>query len=358
MNQCKHFFDQYTHVEKLIYSKDVHKEFSKINLLGWMLPKNLGGLDKTSKELILATEMLMTICENTGLLLSYILHEIVTWWFINGFGNEDQKKKYLPKMISGELLGAFAISEPEVSPHPKHLKTHAHLSEKNFCLNGKKTYLTNGPIADIFVVIAITHIEGERKQYSAFIVTNDIPGFRYTEPLNLPFVQTSPHGGIVLDNCVIPKANLLGEINTAYDFMVKPFRAIEDTLMMGPILGGMQCQLNHLIYEVNHNNYKLNNAHFICIGKLQTIISTARVIAEKAGQLLDEYNQSIDLLLSFRNLAESYQTCLSSLVDLLPEIETDQVKTLTNDLCGLGRVASRIMQKKQMDLGKNILFHS
>jgi len=357
INQCKQLLDQYTTIDKLVYSKEVHKSLANCNFLGLMLPEKFGGQEKTCRELISTGEMLMMYCENTGLLLSWIIHEIVTWWFIGGFGNEDQKKKYLSKMISGDLLGAVAISEPEVGPHPKHLKTHAHISENNVYMNGEKTYLTNGPVADIFVVIAITHIEGERKHYSAFIVTNDMHGFQYTEPLNFPFVQTSPHGGIVLDNCVIPKANLLGEINTAYDLMVKPFRGVEDTLMIGPILGGMQCQLRHLLCVINHTNYKLNNDQFIQIGKLQTIISTGRVIADKAGQLLDESNELVDLLLGFRNLAASYQTCFASLIDLLPGLETDQMKTLSNDLCGLGRVASKIMQKKQMDLGKKSLLN-
>lgn len=258
-------------------------------------------------------------------------------------------------MISGDLLGAIAISEPDVGPHPKHLKTRAKISEKSFCINGKKTYLTNGPVADIFIVIAITHIgEHARKHYSAFIVTNDLPGFRYTEPLNFPFVKTSPHGGIVLENCMIPKTNLLGEIDTAYDLMVKPFREIEDTLMMGPILGGMQCQLKNLIHEIKQQNCQLNDAQLTKIGNLQTIISTGRVLAEKAGQLLDEKNISIELLLGFRKWAELFQTCYASLIGQLPEIETDQMKSLTNDLWVLG-CGKNYAEKKQEDLGKKFI---
>ena len=353
MKQCKQFVHQYPTIEKQIFSKEVLQHLADCGFSGWMSPKILGGQGKTATELIHASEILMTCCENLGLLLSWIIHEIITWWFIGGFGNEDQKKKYLPKMFSGDLLVSIAISEPDVGPHPKHLKTQAQISEDNVCINGEKTYLTNGPIADIFVVIAITHIENAKKQYSAFIVTKDTPRLQYTEPLNIPFVQTSPHGGIVLDNCVIPITNLLGEMNTAYDFMVKPFREIEDTLMMGPILGGMQCQLNYLVNEINQQNCSLNHAQLMNIGNLQTIISTGRVIAEKAGQLLDENHCSIELLLGFRQWVEFYQTTYASLIDQLPELETVQMKSLTNDLCGIGRIASKIMQRKQMNLGKN-----
>jgi acyl-CoA dehydrogenase len=356
MNQCKQFVHQYTTIEKLVFSKEVHHHLANCGFVGWMIPEELGGQGKTAKELIATSEILMTYCENLGLLLSWIIHEIVTWWFIDGFGSADQKKKYLPKIISGNLLGAIAISEPDVGPHPKHLKTRAKISENYFCMNGEKTYLTNGPVADIFIVIAITHMEeNARKHYSAFIVTNDLPGFRYTEPLNFPFVKTSPHGGIVLENCMIPKTNLLGEINTAYDLMVKPFREIEDTLMMGPILGGMQCQLNYLTHAINQGHYQLDHAQLENIGKLQTIISSGRAIAEKSGHLLDDKNPSIDLLLGFRHWAEFFHICYAGLIAQLPEIETDQMKSLTNDLCGIGRVAAKIMQKKQMDVGKQLV---
>ena len=154
---------------------------------------------------------------------------------------------------------------------------------------------------------------------------------------------------------MIPKTNLLGEIDTAYDLMVKPFREIEDTLMIGPILGGMQCQLKNLIHEIKQQNCQLNDAQLMKIGNLQTIISTGRVLAEKAGQLLDEKNISIELLLGFRQWAELFQTCYASLIDQLPEIETDQMKSLTNDLWSIGRVAAKIMQKKQKDLGKRLI---
>jgi len=355
MNPYKQFTSQYTNIERLIFSKAVHKHLSKCGFSGWMLSKEFGGQAKTAQELIHASELLMTHCQNFGLMLSWIVHEIVTWWFIGHFGNEIQKKEYLPKMISGDMLGAIAISEPGVGAHPKHLKTHARISEKNICMNGEKTYLTNGPIADLFVVIAMTHVEKAKKQYSAFIVTNNMLGFEYTNPLDFSFVQTSPHGGIILNKCMISKTNLLGEINTAYDFMVKPFREIEDTLMMGPILGGMQCQLDYLVHEINQQNCSLNHEQLLTIGNLQTIISSSRVIAEKAGQRLDQKRQSIDLLLGFRQWAEHYQTCYTRLIDQLPSLETDQIKFLTHDLCSIGRVASKIMQKKQIDIGKNII---
>jgi len=355
IDKYKQFIHQYTTIENLIFSSEVHKHLANCGFTGWMLPKEFGGQNKTVKKFIGASEMLMTYCENLGLLLSWILHEIVTWWFIDGFGRVDQKKKYLPMMISGDLLGAIAISEPDVGPHPKHLKTQAKISENNFCINGKKTYLTNGPVADIFIVIAITNIEDARKYYSAFIVSNDTPGFRYTEPLNFPFVKTSPHGGIVLENCVIPKKNVLGEINTAYDKMVKPFREIEDTLMMGPILGGMQCQLNYLTHAIKQRKDRLNHEQLEIIGKLQTIISSGQAIAEKSGQLLDEKNPSIDLLLGFRHWAEFFQLCYAELIAQIPEIETKKMNSLTNDLCGIGRVAAKIMQRKQINSGNKLL---
>ncbi|ETR74601.1 MAG: Acyl-CoA dehydrogenase [Candidatus Magnetoglobus multicellularis str. Araruama] len=256
-NQCKQFANHYSTIETQVFSKEVLQQLSHNGFLGWMIPMSLGGQGKSARQMILAGESLMTHCKNFGITLSWVIHEIVTYWFIHTFGNDYQHKRFIPKLLSGEQVGALAISEPGVGPHPKHLKTQAEISE-SICLNGEKTYLTNGPIADLFVVIAISHIDAGRKQYSAFIVTNDAPGFHYAAPLDFPFVQTSPHGGIVLNNCIIPKENVLGEINTAYNSMVKPFREIEDTLMMGPILGGMQCQLTYLINDVYNQKNCVN----------------------------------------------------------------------------------------------------
>jgi len=356
-DRCKDFITYYDTIEKQPFSKDMLKTFRACGLTGWMIPASYGGQEKTARDMILAGETLMISCENLGIVLSWVIHEIVTTWFIYGFGTDQQRQTYIPQLVEGQLLGSVAISEPDVGPHPKLLKTFANANEHGFCLNGEKTYLTNGPIADVYIVIAISEIKDNRKHYSAYIVTDENKGFSRTSSLTFPFVQTSPHGGIIMKNCQVSDTHLLGESNTAYEKMVKPFREIEDTLMMGPIIGGMHCQLNRTIDHINQFQLSLNNELLTLLGNLKTHIITSRVIALEAAKLLDQQNQSekrLALLLGFRHWAESFQNYFERLWSQL-SIKNEQVSRLTNDLCGIGKVAMKIMLTKQMNMGKKSL---
>ena len=106
---------------------------------------------------------------------------------------------------------------------PKHIKTHAEKTPNGFILNGEKTYLTNGPIADLFIVIAITGHQSGKSQFTAFIVPKDTPGLTVTDPIDFPFLRPSPHGGILLNDCCIKSEQVLGNPGEAYDKMVLPF---------------------------------------------------------------------------------------------------------------------------------------
>ncbi|MBF0449231.1 MAG: acyl-CoA dehydrogenase family protein [Candidatus Magnetomorum sp.] len=356
--KCITFVNQSPDIHEHPFSKDMLQQLAACGLLGWMIPVSYGGQGKTAVDMIQAGESLMMHCENIGLVLSWVIHEIVTTWFIYGFGNEDQKHAYLPLLIKGQMLGSIAISEPDGGPHPKLLKTTAVRTDQGIQLNGEKTYLTNGPIADMYVVIAISTIRNHRKYYSAYIVPKDAPGLKRSQPLQFPFVQTSPHGGILMNHCQVPGTHLLGEENTAYDCMVKPFREIEDTLMMGPILGGMNCQLNRTIDHINESGLSLNNEQCSILGNLNTHMMTARVIAHKAAQLMDDNHPSMEfvsLLLGFRQWAGSFQNEHARLSTQLSLSSNAHLSRLTKDLCGLGKVALKIMLHKQMNIGKNLL---
>jgi len=351
-NQCSQFAKLNPEINQKVFSHEILQSLANCGFLGWMIPKNDGRQANTAKNMFLASEMLMMQCENLGIMLSWMIHEIVSFWFINSFGDSVQKRKYLPSLINGRKTASIAISEPGVGPHPKYLKTSAKEMDPYFVMNGEKTYLTNAPLAEIFVVIAISRIVSDRKQYSAFIVTSDMAGFSRSETLNLPFVKSSPHGGILLNDCKIPKENLLGEMHTAYDSMVKPFREIEDTLMMGPILGGMKCQVINLASKIQTKNISLNEEQLLAVGKLQTTIESLRIIAEKSAELLDNKQPSSVLLLGFRQWVNVFQTTYASLSEqLFPGYLDD----LTRDVCGIGKVASTVMQKKQVQIGKRLL---
>jgi Acyl-CoA dehydrogenases len=105
---------------------------------------------------------------NMGLSISWLYQQLVARFLVAGFGSAEQKHQLLPQMASGKLTVSFAVSEPKRGAHPKLLTTAAIKDKSFYTLSGEKTYLTNGPIADIFIVIVITGYSGERKEYTAF----------------------------------------------------------------------------------------------------------------------------------------------------------------------------------------------
>ncbi len=126
------------------------------------------------------------------------------------------------RALDREKILCFAVSEPQTGAHPKYLKTTAKLLGDQYILNGQKTYLTNGPIADMFIVVAITGEVDSRKSFSAFLVPKDTTGLTITS-MELPFLKPAPHGTLMLENSPVPAKNVLGKEGRAFQDMVEPF---------------------------------------------------------------------------------------------------------------------------------------
>ncbi|MDO9263842.1 MAG: acyl-CoA dehydrogenase family protein, partial [Desulfosalsimonadaceae bacterium] len=190
---------------------------------------------------------------NLGVCLSWLIHELTTFWLVQSAGTEDQQTAWLPRLAQGESTACLAVSEPGVGAHPKHLAATAEAVSGGFVLNGEKTYLTNAPLADLFIVVAVTGTVDGKKQFTAFLTPKSTPGLTLSPPLEFPFLRPSPHGGIVLKDCMVGSGQILGTFGQAYADLVLPFRTVEDTLMMGPIAGGLAGLLQYLITQLTHH---------------------------------------------------------------------------------------------------------
>ncbi len=131
-------------------------------------------------------------------------------------GNEQQKKKYLPRMASGEWLGAFALTEPEAGSHATNLKTTAERKGDNYILNGTKHYITNATEADIFTVMAVTDPSKGAKGITSFIVEKSFPGFYIGAVEKKMGLHGSHSAEVIMDNCEVPIENVLGEEGQGY----------------------------------------------------------------------------------------------------------------------------------------------
>ncbi len=188
------------------------KEAGEMGLLGISLPEEYEGFGQNFVTSMLTVE---EMGKGFSFAVAYSAHTGIGTLPIYYFGNEEQKKKYLPKLATGEYIGAYALTEPGAGSDPNNGKTKAVLSEdgKHYILNGDKMWITNGGVADLFIVFA--KIEDD-KNLSAFIVERDTPGFTVGEEEDKMGIRGSSTVQIFFNDAKVPVENLLGERNAGF----------------------------------------------------------------------------------------------------------------------------------------------
>jgi acyl-CoA dehydrogenase len=205
------------------------------------------GLESGGYAAIARTEA--ALVERTGLLGhggSWAGRQMVARFFIAGFGNDEQQSAWLPRLASGQSIASVAISEPGVGAHPKLLATTVQADGDGYRISGEKAWVTNGPLAAVFVVLAVAAIEAGRKRYGAFLVPRDTPGLTLREAPEYQALLPSRHCGLVLDRCHVPSSALLGPPHSAYEAMALPFRDVEDAVGTFGLLGAFRFLLAQL----------------------------------------------------------------------------------------------------------------
>lgn len=186
------------------------------------------------------------LVERTGLLgIASIWggRQLVSRFFVDGFGNDAQRVAWRGRALS------VAISEPNVGAHPKHLATRAEAADGGFRIKGEKAWVSNAPLAEAIIVLAITSVDGARKRYSAFIVPRDTPGTTLTDMPAFHALSPSRHCGLRLDGAWVPDSAILGEWGSAYELMALPFRDVEDAVGMFSLLGAFRFLLRSIGIE-------------------------------------------------------------------------------------------------------------
>ncbi len=193
------------------------KKMAKLGMLGTYFPKQYGGQGASYLAYIMAVEEMSKVCGTTGVILS--AHTSLCCNPIFDFGTEAQKKKYLPRLCSGEWLGAFGLTEPGAGTDAGGVKTMAVLDEKkeNYILNGSKIFITNAGYADVFIIIAMTDRTRGQRGLSAFIVERSFPGFSVGKHEKKMGIRGSSTCELIMENCIVPKENLLGKENKGFN---------------------------------------------------------------------------------------------------------------------------------------------
>lgn len=190
--------------------RDGWNRCARFGVLGLPIPTEFGGASATLTATIAAMEALGYGCSDLGLIFSINAHLWTNSIPILRFGTPDQRARFLPGLSDGTLIGANGASEPETGSDVFHMTTRAERVGDQYILNGAKTFVSNAPIADLFVVYAATRPEAGPLGVSAFIIERDTPGMTIGRQIHKLGLRTSPMGELFFDHCAIPSANLLG----------------------------------------------------------------------------------------------------------------------------------------------------
>jgi acyl-CoA dehydrogenase len=338
------------------FPHDIWQKMGEAGFFQIGIAPEYGGSGGGFRQLTEAGEVFVRSGYNMGLALSWLYQQSIAIYLISGFGNVKQRKKFLPQMAKGRLIASFAVSEPKHGARPKLLTSTATPDGKGYKLHGEKTYLTNGPIAGLFVVVAITGEEKQQKKFSAFLVSNSEEGVSVSPQMKIDFLKPSPHGGIGLHDCRVPASSMLGEKDSAYPNIVIPFGDAENIVMMGAATGGMGAELMDAILEIDARRINENKLLQSEVGALDSLLETMRAIAREAAQKLDQHDSAaVPLTLIFDELAESFQSRITAMVTKW-ELKTPQrYNMLQTDLNVLGLMNKKNIPRKQMKLGSELL---
>jgi isovaleryl-CoA dehydrogenase len=199
------------------FNREAFHKMGELGLLGIIVPEEDGGAGLDAVAATIAMEEMGATDASTA--LSYLAHTILCVNQIAKNGSSEQKKRYLPKLISGEWIGGMGMSEPGAGSDALGMKTKAVRSGDNYVLNGSKTWITNGPQGDLFYVYAKTG--EERKAISTFIVERGMKGFSTGKKFSKMGMRASPTGELVFADCAVPASNRVGDEGSSLKMMMR-----------------------------------------------------------------------------------------------------------------------------------------
>jgi acyl-CoA dehydrogenase len=332
-------------VKKHIADTNLNTDAFPDDIWGAMKAEGLLDICSSYYEIGMAGRQLVLEGGNIGIALSWMLHQLAGRFVFERLGNDFQKQ-----MLFSGKTACLAMSEPKTGAHPKFMTTKAERVADGYIINGEKAYITNAPIADMAVVIAITSEDEGHKQFSAFIIPKDTPGMTISD-MKIAFVKPSPHGTIKLEGCRVPHGALIGMPGRAYEQIVHPFREVEDACMMGIMSGAMSFILSNL-----KPNIDLMEETKLAVGRMKAISDSVYILARQALIMLEEGNNQslLSLILVLRSLGSEFFS-MADKHAIHFRSEGPRLGMILKDAAAMIKIAGNVARIKQIKLGESIL---
>ncbi len=273
------------------FSRAAWKKCAELGIQGLLVPTEYGGTGAPTLTFIVAMEALGYACHDNGFLFSLNAQILSSQHLIVRFGSDSQKRRYLPDLCSGSLIAAHGMSEPGSGSDAFSLATTARRDGDSYVLQGSKTFVTNAPIADVFLIFATVDSSKGFAGICAFLVERDSPGLTVAKPLHKMGLRSSPMAEVFLDECRVPAGAMLGKQGAGMSIFNTGMER-ERSLILASALGTMQRNLER---AVQHARERRQFGH--AIGKFQAVshrivdmklrLETARLLMYRLGWLID-----------------------------------------------------------------------